>query len=356
MRHDASTLTGNTLSSAGAHSVADPAIERIAARAARPRSTWSLPQVRWAAIAVLLFLVALTARLAGAPSWLSDAVFLLCYAAGGWEPALAGIRALRAKSLDVDLLMVVAAIGAASIGQFLDGGLLIVIFATSGAQEAYATKRTRDSVRALLALAPQQASGLEPDGSETLVDTADLDVDDVIVVRPGESIGADGVVSFGVSEVDQASITGEPLPVLRSVGDPVFAGTGNRDGVLHVRVSRPAADSVVARIVTMVEQASATKAKTQLFIDKVEQRYSIGVVISTLAVFAIPLALGGELRPTLLRAMTYMIVASPCAVVLATMPPLLSAIANAGRHGVLVKSAIVMEQLATITQVAFDKT
>jgi heavy metal translocating P-type ATPase len=325
-------------------------------RASRFGGAWSLQEVRWATLAFALFLIGLALRLGGAPGWTSTGAFLLCYGAGGWEPLLAGLQAAREKTLDVDLLMIVAAIGAASIGQILDGGLLIIIFATSGAQEAFATKRTQDSVRELLNLAPEQASRLRSDGSEEIVNTADLDVGDVIVVRPGETIGGDGMVVDGASEVDQASITGEPLPVFRTVDDEVFAGTLNREGALQVRVSRPAADSVVARIVTLVEQASATKAKTQQFIEKAEQRYSLTVVLATLAVFLIPLGLGGDLRATLLRAMTFMIVASPCAVVLATMPPLLSAIANAGRHGVLVKSAVVMEQLGATTRVAFDKT
>jgi len=338
-------------------STLDPGREHVSRQAARVGGVWSLPEVRWATVSLVLFLLGVLLRYAvGAPTWCSDAAFLACYAAGGWEPLLAGLQALRERTLDVDLLMIVAAVGAASIGQVLDGGLLIVIFATSGAQEAYATKRTQDSVRALLDLAPERATLLDEDGTEREVDTAELAVGQVLVVRPGERIGADGMVVFGAGEVDQAGITGEPMPVYRTVGHEVFAGTLNREGSLRVRVSRPAADSVVARIVTLVEQASATKARTQLFIEKIEQRYSVGVVLSTLAVFLVPLALGGSLRPTLLRAMTYMIVASPCAVVLATMPPLLSAIANAGRHGVLVKSAVVMEQLGTITQVAFDKT
>jgi heavy metal translocating P-type ATPase len=136
----------------------------------------------------------------------------------------------------------------------------------------------------------------------------------------------------------------------------VFAGTVNGTGALTVRVNRDASDWVVARIVALVERASATKAKTQLFIEKVEQRYSIGMVTATLALFLLPLLAGADLRTTLLRAMTFMIVASPCAVVLATMPPLLSAIANAGRRGVLVKSAVVMERLGLTDVVAFDKT
>ncbi|MEO5680232.1 MAG: heavy metal translocating P-type ATPase [Acidimicrobiales bacterium] len=313
-------------------------------------------EVRWAGLSVLLLVVAAAGGAAGAPPWLVWAVYAGCFASGGWGPALAGLAALRDGRLDVDLLMIVAGLGAAGIGQAFDGGLLIVIFATSGALEAVATKRTEDSVRSLLALAPEQATRVTPDGGEELVDTASLAVGDLVLVRPGESIGADGAVVAGASEVDQASVTGEPLPLFRTTGDGVFAGTLNGEGSLTVRVSRPAAESVVARIVAMVAEASATKARAQLFIEKVEQRYSVGVVAATLGLFLVPLAAGAEVRPTLLRAMTFMIVASPCAVVLATMPPLLSAIANAGRHGVLVKSAVVMERLATTTVVAFDKT
>jgi heavy metal translocating P-type ATPase len=319
------------------------------------RGWFDLPEMRWAAAALALFLAGLVLQLAGGPAWVWWALYLACYVTGGWEPALAGLRALREKTLDVDLLMVVAAIGAASIGQVTDGALLIVIFATSGALEALATARTADSVRGLLDLAPDTATRLSDDG-EYVVPATELAVGDVVLVRPGERISADATVIDGASEVDQATITGEPLPVDKAVGDEVFAGTLNGTGALRIRVDRRAADSVVARIAALVEEASQTKARTQLFIEKVEQRYSVGMVAVTLGVFVIPLLAGDTAREALLRAMTFMIVASPCAVVLATMPPLLAAIANAGRRGVLVKSAVAMEQLGTATRVAFDKT
>ena len=315
-----------------------------------------LPEVRWAALATCLFALGLAAHFASAPSWLAWAFFLLCYAAGGWEPGLAGVSALRGRTLDVDLLMVLAAIGAAAIGQVLDGGLLIVIFATSGALEAVATHRTAQAVRGLLSLAPECAVRLDASGNETLLEAAELRVGDVVLVRPGERISADGAVVSGHSDVDQATITGEPLPVAKGPGDEVYAGTLNGTGALTLRVGRAASESVVARIVALVEEAAETKAETQLFIEKVEQRYSIGMVTLTLLLFAVPLVAGAAFSPTLLRAMTFMIVASPCAVVLATMPPLLAAMANAGRHGVLVKSAVVMERLGSVTRVAFDKT
>ena len=324
------------------------------------RSAWTLPEVRWATAATVLFLAGLVVDLASGPTWVYWSLFLVCYVAGGWEPGWAGLQELRNKRLDVDLLMVAAAIGAVSIGQVLDGGLLIVIFATSGALEAVATKRTEDSVRGLLDLAPDTATRVATadaaEAQEETVRVADLASGDVVLVRPGERIGADGTVLDGASDVDQATITGEPLPVDKTIGDEVFAGTLNGTGALQIRVDRPAAESVVARIAGLVEEAARTKAKTQLFIEKIEQRYSIGMVTATVALFVIPLLFGQPVTPTLLRAMTFMIVASPCAVVLATMPPLLAAIANAGRHGVLVRSAVVMEQLGATTQVAIDKT
>jgi heavy metal translocating P-type ATPase len=323
---------------------------------ARRTRAFALPEVRWAAIATVLFALGVAAQFGGAPAGLWWALYLACYVTGGWEPALAGLAALRDKTLDVDLLMIVAAIGAAAIGQVFDGGLLIVIFATSGALEAFLTQRTADSVRSLLTLAPDRATVITESGDEHVIDAATLSVGDVIVVRPGERISADGQVLAGTSDVDQASITGEPMPIAKQAGDEVFAGTLNGTGMLRVRVERAAADTVVARIVTMVREASATKATQQLFIEKVEQYYSVGVVAATLAVFFVPFALGAALQPSLLRAMTFMIVASPCAVVLATMPPLLAAMATAGRNGVLVKSAVVMEQLGSISAVAFDKT
>ncbi|MEU9649715.1 heavy metal translocating P-type ATPase [Streptomyces sp. NPDC048110] len=335
-----------------------PAPEAAPSAPAPPRRrtrVLALPEARWALASLVAFLLALPLDLGGAPAWTYGPLYAVAYAAGGWEPALEGLRALREKTLDVDLLMIVAALGAAAIGQVLDGALLIVIFATSGALEALATARTADSVRGLLDLAPTTATRVR-DGNEETVPTADLSVGDLVLVRPGERIGADGTVVEGAGEVDQATITGESLPVLKRSGDDVFAGTLNGTGALRVRVGRDPADSVIARIVTLVEEASRTKAPTQLFIEKVEQRYSVGVVVATLAVFGIPLAFGADLTDALLRAMTFMIVASPCAVVLATMPPLLSAIANAGRHGVLVKSAVAMERLGEIDTAALDKT
>lgn len=338
-----------------------PPAESASGRAlARPPSLVAtgarLPEVRWAALALALFMAGWSCQLLGASPMVWWGLFLACYAAGGWGPALAGLQALRDRALDVDLLMIVAAIAAASIGQVFDGALLIVIFATSGSLEAIVTQRTADAVTSLLRLAPERATVVDVDGSTRVLEASALQVGDRILVRPGERVGADGRVVEGVSEVDQQAVTGESVPVVREIGDEVLSGTVNGTGALTVQVSRPASESVVARIVALVEEASATKATTQLFIEKAEQRYSVGVVVGSVLVFVVPLLFGDTFEGALLRAITFMIVASPCAVVLSTMPPLLAAIANAGRHGVLVKSATVMEGVGRTSLVAFDKT
>lgn len=330
------------------------------ARSAGPRSigrwVWSVESVRWAVAALALMLCGVGAQLADAPPAVWWALYLACYLAGGWQSAVSGVQALRDRTLDVDLLMILAAIGAVAIGQVFDGALLIVIFATSGALEDVATARTERSVRGLLGLAPADATLLDADGAQRVVAAESLRPGDRILVRPGERISADGTVIGGSSDVDQSSITGEPLPVTKSKGDEVFAGTLNTSGALQVTVTQDPSSTVMARIVAAVAAASATKATTALFIEKVEQRYSVLVVAATLTLFAVPLMFGADLRSTLLRAMTFMIVASPCAVVLATMPPLLCAIANASRRGVLVKSAVAMERLADTDVVVLDKT
>jgi heavy metal translocating P-type ATPase len=318
-------------------------------------SMFRLSDVRWAAAALALFAVGGIAQLAGAPIWVWLPAYLACYAAGGWGPAWDGLTALRKPRFEVDLLMVIAAVAAAAIGQWFDGALLIVIFATSGALEAVLTERTADSVRSLLEHAPDRAVRITG-GREETVDAAALAPGDLVLVRPGDRVPADGTVSSGESEVDESTLTGEALPGRKAPGSQVLAGTVNGTGALEVRVDRASADSVLARIARQVEEASEAKSKTQSTIERVEQPYSLAVVAATLALIGIPLLAGAAFEPTLLRAMTFMIVASPCAIVLATMPPLLAAVALAGRQGVLVKSALMMERLAEVDRAAFDKT
>jgi cation-transporting P-type ATPase J len=331
-------------------------VECAVRSAYRLRRMADMPEVRAAVLSALLLGAGVLAQELGGPRTLIWVLYGGCYLAAGWTPTRIGLRAARRGAIDVELLMVVAALCAAATGQPFDGALLFVIFTTSRSLAAIATRRTQESVRSLLSLAPAHAIRIGPDGAEELVPAASLVATDEVLVRPGDRIGADGEVLAGLSEVDQATITGESLPVPKAPGDEVFAGTVNGVGVLRVRVTRAGAESVVARIVAMVEQASATKARRQVLLERIEQRYTIGIVTVTAAIMLLPFVLGLDFKATLLRAMAFMIVASPCALTLATMPALLAAIANAGRHGVLVKTATVMERLGDITTIAFDKT
>lgn len=315
-----------------------------------------LPVVRAALLSGVLLLGGVLAAAVHAARPVPTLLYAGCYLAAGWGPLRVGFRAALRRSIDVELLMVLAALCAAGTGKTVDGALLFVIFTSARALAAVATDRTEESVRSLLTLTPEHAIKIMPEGGPELVPAASLVASDEIVVRPGDRIAADGAVLSGTSEVDQASITGEPLPVRKGAGDEVFAGTINGVGLLRIRVSRAGAESVVARISAQVEQASATKARTQVVLERIERRYSLAVVVATATILLMPFMLGTPVKPALLRAMAFMIVASPCALTVATMPALLAAIANASRHGVLVKGAVVMERLSQVTTVAFDKT
>ncbi len=292
-----------------------------------------------------------------APRWASAALFLVAYAVGGYRQAIEGVVLLvRERELDVDLLMVVAAIGAAAIGFWADGALLIFIFALSGTLEGYASARTKRDIESLVALNPEHAVVVR-DGCEVTVEAASVVVGDEVVVRPGERIAADGEVVGGASSVNQATITGESIPVDKVPGDGVFAGTVNGSGALRIRVTRAASESVLARIILLVREAEERRPPAQLFIERFEKHYAKVVVVGALLLAtAPPLLLGWTFRAALYRSMIFLVVASPCALAAAMMPTLLSALSNGARSGVLFKGSAFIESIGKVTAVAFDKT
>lgn len=303
--------------------------------------------------ALFLFLGAVSHGVGG---WLSPAFYVLSMVTGGLKSAKNGLLTLLRGRIDIDFLMVAAAVGAAALGEWQDGAILIFIFSLSQTLEHYAVGRTRSAIRSLINLRPAEA-WVNRDGTDQRVPVETLQIGDVVVVRPGERIPVDGRVVRGRSSVDQSPITGESIPVEKGEEDEVFAGTVNQHGVVEVRVLKPATDTTLARIIQMVEEAQSQKAPTQLFIERFEQVYStVVVVFAGVAIAMPPFLLGWDWPTTLYRAMTFMVVASPCAVVLSTMPAMLSGIASGARHGVLFKGSTHLEALATVTAVAFDKT
>ncbi|MBE8997738.1 heavy metal translocating P-type ATPase [Nostoc sp. LEGE 12447] len=298
--------------------------------------------------------------------WLGLAFLLLpaAYVIGGYESAREGLTTLfKEKELDVDLLMIVAAIGAASLGLWrreyhliIDGAILILIFAISGALEGYAMARTERSIRSLMSLTPDTARVLLQ-GREEEIPISQLKVGDEIVVKPGELIPTDGIILSGYSTLNQAAITGESLPVEKTVGAEVFAGTLNGYGALQIKVHKPAQSSLIQRVIRLVEQAQTEAPPSQEFIDRFEKGYAKVIVVAGVLLATLPPFLWGwDWETTIYRALTFLVVASPCALMAAIMPTLLSGIANGARQGILFKNGAQLEKIGKVRAIAFDKT
>ncbi|MNM28219.1 Zinc-transporting ATPase [compost metagenome] len=283
--------------------------------------------------------------------------FILAYAIGGYRKAWEGLETLvKEKDLDVDLLMVVAALGAAGIGYWLDGAILIFIFCLSGALEDYTMEKTNQDIASILKYRPDEAVLLK-DGGEQRVKASALQKGDIVLVRPGERIPCDGHILEGHSAVDQSSITGESIPADLGAGDPVYAGTINGQGALRIETDRGAEDTLLARIIHLVQEAKNEMPPSQLFVERFEGIYAkIVVAVALLLMVLPPLLLGWSWETTVYRAMIFLVVASPCALVSSIMPAILSGISNAARKGVLFKGGVHLEQMAEVDVVAFDKT
>jgi Cd2+/Zn2+-exporting ATPase len=282
--------------------------------------------------------------------------FLAAYLCGGWHGTIHGVRSVLRGTVDVDLLMILAALGAAYVNHAFEGAMLLFLFSLSHTLQEMAIEKSRSAITALMKLRPETA--LCKRGAETvLVKIEELLVGDCVLVRPGEAIPVDGEVVEGESSVNQASITGESMPVGKKPGDPLFAGTLNEQGGLEMRVTKPATESTLAKLIALVEKAQGQKAATQRFLEKAEQWYALGVILFTAALIAVPFyLLGHPFQATFYRAMTVMVVASPCALVISTPASILSAIAAAARRGVLFKGGVYLEKAAAVEIVAFDKT
>lgn len=314
---------------------------------------------------LMLSIIALVALLFGwiggsltgaLPRWAVIAAALVSFAAGSYTGVRETLLGLRHGKFDIDFLMTAAAFGAALIGEWEEGALLLFLFTLSGALETFALDRTRHAIEALSDLRPAVARVLRGEVEiETAVD--DLVLGDRIVVRPGERLPMDGVVVKGRSTVDQSPITGESIPVQKEVKDPVFAGTINGAGALTVEVTKPASESTLSRIIKLVEEAQQDATPTQRFIDRFSQPYTLAVICGTLLTLAVGrLFVNEPFHDSLYRAMTLLVVASPCALVISTPASVLSAIAAAARRGVLFKGGAYLEKIAQVGIVAFDKT
>jgi len=304
----------------------------------------------------LLLLVGwLAGRFFGASPRVTTAIFLAAYLFGGWDIALHAWHSVRQGKFDTDLLMVVAALGAAALGEFADGALLLFLFSLGHVLEEMALDRARDAVRKLGELAPKTAL-VKREGREVEVGVEQLVLDDVVIVRPGIRLPVDGVIASGESAVNQAPVTGESVPVDKGPGDKVFAGTVNGDGALEVKVTRLAKDNTLARVMQLVEEAQGQKTRTQQLTEKFTAWFVPTVLIGDLGLMLVPLAFGVPFRQAFLRAMTLLVAASPCALALGAPSAMLAGIGQAARHGLLIKGGAHLESLGKVETIAFDKT
>lgn len=285
------------------------------------------------------------------------AFYVLAYVFGGAFSLRDGIISLIDKRrIDVDMLMVIAAAAAAAIGEWLEGGVLLFLFSLSNALQYYAMDRTRRAITSLMKARPREALVKMPDGTTQVVAVESLRIGDIMVVRPGELVPTDGVIVSGSSSLNEASITGEGVPAEKNVGDEVYGGTLNQNGALEVRVTKLSEDTVIAKIMRMVEEAQSQEAPTQRRIDTIEQYYALAVIVLTALAALIPIALGQDASGAIYRAITLLVVASPCALAMAVPAPIVAAIANGARSGILFKGGIHIEHMADLQVVAMDKT
>ena len=333
---------------------------------------WSGTELRFAlACGALLLIGFLLERFAAVPSWVPLAAYVGAYAFGGWFTAREAIDNLRMKRFEIDTLMLVAAAGAAALGEWAEGALLLFLFSFGHALEHYAMGRAKRAIEALAELAPRTAT-VRRGGALVDIPVEELALGDVVVVKPNSRLAADGFVVAGDSSIDQAPVTGESIPVdKRAVTNPaaaranpdgidavhrVFAGTINGSGVIDIEVTRKSSDSVLSKVVRMVSEAETEKSPTQRFTDRFERIFVPAVLVLAVLLLFAWVMVDEPFRDSFYRAMAVLVAASPCALAIATPSAVLSGIARAARGGVLVKGGGPLENLGSLSAIAFDKT
>ena len=324
--------------------------------AAELPSVWQERRTQMTAVSGVLLAAAMTLRGMGIQTDLIIPVYLLSMVIGGFHVVRIALYSLKAMSLDMNVLMTIAAVGAAAIGEWSEAATVVFLFSLGNTLQVFSMDRTRRSVRSLMELAPQEALVVR-DQVEFLLPVEALSVGDRILVKPGERIPMDGKVVQGFSSVDQAPVTGESVPVDKGIDDEVFAGTLNGSGSLTVEVTRLAGNNTIGRIMHLVEEAQAQRAPSQQFVDVFARYYTPAVIAGAIALVAIPvLLLGQPFQPWFYKSLVLLVISCPCALVISTPVSIVSAIGSASRQGLLIKGGAYLEELGRIRAIAFDKT
>ncbi|MBO0993228.1 cadmium-translocating P-type ATPase [Bacillus sp. SD088] len=292
----------------------------------------------------------------GLPAIVSTILYAIAIVLSGHKPVKSAFYAIKSRSLDMNVLMSAAAIGAALIGEWFEGATVVWLFAIGNFLQNQSIERTRNSIRSLMDLAPSEA--WVKNGSDLIKKTIEeIAINEIIIVKPGDKIPLDGKIVQGESSVNQAPITGESIPVAKVLGDTVYAGTINENGSLEIKVTKLVEDTTIAKIIHMVEKAQEQKAPTEAFVDKFASIYTPIVFILALAMMVLPPLFGfGLWGEWLYKGLALLVVACPCALVISTPVTIVSAIGNAAKNGILIKGGSFLEIAGSIGAIAFDKT
>lgn len=308
-------------------------------------------------ISLGFILVAVISQLSlGEDHLLTKALYILAIIIGGFDLFKEGFSDLIKLDFSMESLMTIAIIGAAFIGEWAEGSIVVILFAISEALERFSMDKARQLIRSLMDIAPKEAL-IRRNNVEQLVSVDKIDIDDIMIIKPGQKIAMDGLVINGHSSVNQAAITGESVPVEKQLDDEVFAGTLNEEGVLEVKVTKKVTDTTIAKIIHLVEEAQGERAPAQAFVDKFAKYYTPFIIIMALLIVVVPpLFFGGDWNKWLYQGLSILVVGCPCSLVISTPVSIVSAIGNAAKNGVLVKGGVYLEEIGHLRAIAFDKT